>query len=326
MKWLLAVLPALLFGAVLGGGYWWYARPAEPPYWQGYVDADFVRIGPTLQGLLTRVAVSRGDTVRAGQLLFTQDDANDRASRNEAAARLAETEARLANLQAPGRDTDIARAEADLADAKAVRERAEKDLARAEALSRTSVVSRQQLDLARADSLSANAKVQSAEARLAHLHATTGRPQEIAAQAALVGQASAQLAQAEWRLAQRRMTAPIGGLVNEVYARVGETVNAGVPVVSLLPPGNLLVRFFVAESEVPALRVGQPVAIGCDSCPPDLRGRISFIAPQAEYTPPVIYSESTRGKLVYQVEARPDAADAGVLKPGQPIGVRRAPP
>jgi HlyD family secretion protein len=279
-----------------------------------------------LWGLRTRFAVFCANTVRAGQLLFTQDDANDRAARNEAAARLAETEARLANLQAPGRDTDIAQAEADLADAQAVRERAEKDLARAEALSRTSVVSRQQLDLARADSLSANAKVQSAEARLAHLHATTGRPQEIAAQAALVGQARAQLAQAEWRLAQRQMTAPIGGLVNEVYARVGETVNAGAPVVSLLPPGNLLVRFFVTESEVPALRVGQPVAIGCDSCPPDLRGRISFIAPQAEYTPPVIYSESTRGKLVYQIEARPDAADAGVLKPGQPVSVRQTAP
>lgn len=187
-------------------------------------------------------------------------------------------------------------------------------------------MSLQQRDQARADALSTSAKVLSAEARLAHLRASTGRPQEIDAQSAMVDQARAQLGQAEWRLAQRRMSAPVGGLINEVYARQGETVNAGAPVVSLLPPDNLLVRFFVAEAEVPGLRVGQPVAVSCDTCPAGMRATISFVSPQAEYTPPVIYSESARGKLVFLVEARPDAPATGVLKPGQPVGVRRVMP
>lgn len=133
MKRILRLAAALaVVAAVAAGGYWWSARPSAALAWQGYVDADFVRIGPTLQGLLTRVSVTRGQMVQAGQLLFTQDDTNDLASRNEIAAHLAEAEARLANLRAPGRDTDIAQAAAELADANAARDRAARDLERAE--------------------------------------------------------------------------------------------------------------------------------------------------------------------------------------------------
>jgi HlyD family secretion protein len=318
------VAVVVLLGAA--GALWqWYPRPAEPNTWQGYADAEFVRIGPPLQGLLVKVPVKAGDIVKAGQLLFAQDDSYDIASRDEIMARLAEAEARLANLQAPGRDEEIAQAEAALADNKAGLQRAATDLARADTLVKTQSISVQQRDQARADMLSSAAKVQAAEATLALKRSPTGRSQEIRAQTAVVAENKAQLAQAAWRLAQRTMVAPAGGSISDVYARVGETPNAGVPVVSLLPPENLLIRFFLPETALATMRPGVRLGVGCDSCKPDLTATVSFVSPRAEYTPPVIYSEATRGKLVYLVEARPNAPDTTVLNPGQPVTVRVLP-
>jgi HlyD family secretion protein len=106
-----------------------------------------------------------------------------------------------------------------------------------------------------------------------------------------------------------------------VLARPGETMAAGAPVISILPPENIFVRFFVPETALAGLHRGEPVTFGCDGCPPGLVGTISFISPTAEYTPPVIYSESTRAKLVYAIEARPKPDQAALLNPGQPIEV-----
>jgi HlyD family secretion protein len=317
------ILAVLLLLAVAGAGVWWWMpREGDAPAWQGYIDADFVRIGPPLQGLLTAVAVKAGDTVTAGQMLFTQDDANDIAARDESAARVAEAEARLANLNAAGREPEIAQAEASLADSQAALERAMGDLARAESLVKEHVTSVQQRDQARADALSAAAKVQAAREVLTLRRSPTGRTQEIGAQTAVLAKARAQLAQAEWRLAQRRMTAPAAGLITDVFGHAGETPSAGVPVVSLLPPANLLVRFFAPETALSSLHVGVKLDIGCDGCPTRLAAVVSFVSPHAEYTPPVIYSEATRSKLVYMVEARPTPPDVSVLKPGQPVTIR----
>ncbi len=319
---ILAVLVLLVAG---GAAWWWFPAAPPPNTWQGYVDAEFVRIGPPLQGLLVTVPVKAGEVVKAGQLLFAQDDTNDSASRDEIAARVMEAEARLANLQDIGRAPEIAQAEASLAENQAALQRAATDLSRAETLVKTQSVSVQQRDQARADMLSAAAKVQSAEAVLEMKKSPTGRAQEIGAQAAVLAENRAQLAQASWRLAQRRMVAPAGGLIADIYARPGETPNAGVPVVSLLPPENLVVRFFAPETSLPALHSGVRIGVTCDSCPADLTALVSFVSPRAEYTPPVIYSEATRGKLVYLIEARPTPADFSVLKPGQPVTVRILP-
>jgi HlyD family secretion protein len=139
----------------------------------------------------------------------------------------------------------------------------------------------------------------------------------------MVAQARAGLAQAEWRVSQRRITAPNNALVSDTYARPGETINAGVPVVSLLPPQNILVRFFIPETELATVHVGDRLAIGCDACAQGITATITFIASQPEYTPPVIYSESNREKLVYLIEAHPTPEQATQLRPGQPVDVRR---
>jgi len=276
-----------------------------------------------VSGRITDLAVARGAQVAAGAPLFTQDDADDVAARSAAAGKLAEAEARLTNLETRSRDTEIAQARADLADVVATRDRMAKDLARNEELLRTGAASRQTVDQQRADLSSATAKAEAATARLAQLQSPTGREYEIAAQRAMVDQARAGLAQAEWRVDQRHVAAPVAALVSDTYARRGETINAGTPVVSLLPPQNILVRFFVPETELATLHEGDRLAIGCDACAPGLTATVTFIAPQPEYTPPVIYSESNREKLVYLIEAHPPPEQAAQLKPGQPVDVRR---
>jgi HlyD family secretion protein len=290
--------------------------------WQGYAEADYVKVGPTQPGRLMTVAVGRGDEVAAGAALFTQDETADRAARDQAAQMLAQAEEQLANLQAGGKETEIQQGEANLADARSTLARIEADLQRAEALSRNGFATKQSVDQLRADRGSAEAKVQGMEAALAQFRAPLGRLREIGGQRAAVDAARAAVEMAEWRLEQRRVAAPVGGRVADVLARPGETIAAGTPVVSLLPPANILVRFFVPETALSAVHRGDQVALRCDGCPADLAATISFVSPQAEYTPPVIYSEASRAKLVYLVEARPRPQQATMLNPGQPIEVR----
>jgi HlyD family secretion protein len=318
------ILLVLAVLAIAGGfgGWWWMSQRQTPTVWQGYAEADFVKIGPTQQGALTTVRVARGDHVEAGAPLFDQDDTSERAARDQAARQRDESARQLANLQAPGRSTEIAQAEANLADAEATRDKTEADLHRLNAVLPSGGATVQSRDQARADFRSAVAKVQGFEAALEQMRAPTGRPEQIQAQMAAADALRAATAVMAWRLAQRHVVAPATGVIADVLARPGETVDAGMPVVSLLPPGNIFIRFFVPEAMLARIHHGDPVALACDNCPPDLVGTVSFIAPQAEYTPPLIYSDDNRAKLVFMVEARPRPDQATLFNPGQPVTVR----
>ena len=135
--------------------------------------------------------------------------------------------------------------------------------------------------------------------------------------------AEARLNSARTRLERRRVLSPVAGTVQEVYFRVGEMVAAGRPIVSLLPPDNTRVRFFVPQAVIPKLRIGDRVAVVCDGCPGTLYARINFLSAQAEFTPPVIYSQEERSRLVFRVEATPE--DASAFRVGQPVTVKLPP-
>ena len=320
-------LGLFLILAAAGGAAWYWLRPAPPPanLWQGYAEADYVKVGPTQAGLLTAMLVNRGDEVAQGAPLFTQDAIADTAARDQAARQYAQAQDVLANLLSGGKPTEIRTAEANLADARASLLRIQTDLQRGESLLRTGVASRQNVDQLRADAASAQARVQVMEAALAQVQAPLGRDAEISAQRAAVEASRAALEMAQWRLDQRRVTAPAAARVADVLARPGETIAAGMPVVSLLPPANILVRFFVPETVLGRLHRGDALNVRCDSCAPGLTATISFIAPQPEYTPPVIYSETSRSKLVWMIEARPGPDQAARLNPGQPLQVSLRP-
>jgi HlyD family secretion protein len=325
---LIAATMIILLLAAAGAGWWWSTRVPPPVEWQGYAEADFIKVGPTQQGLLTSLYVARGSKVAAGAPLFDQDDTNDRASRDQTVRQLKQAEEQLANLKAGGKPTEIQQAEANLADAYAARDKLESDLKRNEELVKNGGVSRQLVEGQRADLRSALARAQGLEAALAQLRAPLGREGEIKAQQQLVESLHAAVAMAQWRVDQRHVMAPAAGVVADVLARPGETIPAGAPVVSLLPPENIFVRFFVPEPRIAEVHGGDKVALLCDRCPAGLAGTVSFISPQAEFTPPVIYSEASRAKLVYMVEARPPRERAALINPGQPMAVRplAAPP
>jgi len=131
--------------------------------------------------------------------------------------------------------------------------------------------------------------------------------------------AQARLNSAQTRLARRKVLSPVAGPVQRIYYRVGEMVSAGKPIVSILPPGNLKLRFFVNEAALPALKLGDEVTVTCDGCGSGIAARITFIARTSEYTPPVIYSVDERSKLVFLIEARTDTPER--LRVGQPVSV-----
>ncbi len=136
---------------------------------------------------------------------------------------------------------------------------------------------------------------------------------------AALRQAKANLEWSKTRLARRRASSPVDGTVQEVYYRPGETVPPGRPVVALLPPGNLKIRFFSPEALLPDIKYGQTINVGCDGCEKGLTAKVNFIAKSVEYTPPVIYSREERAKLVFLIEARPAQPDK--FRVGQPVTV-----
>jgi HlyD family secretion protein len=135
--------------------------------------------------------------------------------------------------------------------------------------------------------------------------------------------AQARVNSSQTRLDRRKVASPVTGSVEQIYFRVGEMVPAGKPVVALLPPDNLKVRFFVNEAALPRIRLGDTVKVQCDGCAADLTATVSFIARSSEFTPPVIYSTEERAKLVFMIEARPQRPDR--LRVGQPVSVALVP-
>lgn len=295
-----------------------------PRTYQGYAEAEYVRVAAPIAGRLESLAVQRGAQVRAGDPLFVLERENEIAARREAEERLRRAEAELANLMKGRRAPELDAIRAQLAQAEAALRFSEAQLERQERLVERGFVSRERLDEARAQRERDRARVEELKAQLVTAQ-LAARPDEIRAARSNVEAARASLAQAEWRLDQKTVRAPVSGLVQDTYYVVGEWVAASAPVVALLPPENVKVRFFVRETELGAIRLGQPLSLACDGCPGSIAAQVSFISPQAEFTPPVIYSREERAKLVYLVEARPAPGDAAKLHPGQPVEVRPAP-
>ncbi|EWM41157.1 HlyD family secretion protein [Bordetella holmesii] len=288
---------------------------------QGYAEGDFVAVAPTQSGRLLSLDVERGQQVPQAGLLFTLDHDKETAARDEAQARLTAAQAQLADTASGKRPPEVAVVRSQLARAQAEQTRTDAQLARDTRQYQDGGISRQELDNTRASANANRAQVRELQAQL-EVATLPARDQQRQAQQADVQAAAATLAQADWSLAQRRVQAPAQSLVFDTLYRPGEWVNAGSPVVRLLPPGNIKLRFFVPQDQVGRLRVGQPLSIACDGCGGAIPAHISYIATQAEYTPPVIYSREVRDKLVFLVEARPQADQATRLHPGQPVDVR----
>jgi HlyD family secretion protein len=314
-----ARLPFVLAALALVGA----CSEAPPAGYGGYVEGEYVRVAAPSGGTLARLDVQRGDRVDAGAPLFVLESDQERAARAEAEARVSRAQATLANLEKGRRPPELAAVRAQLAQSQATLRASEAELERTRKLVADHFVSAQRMDDVQARRDADRARVAELEAQLtvANLPA---RSDEIAAARAEVKAATDALAQAQWRLDQRTQTAPVAGLVADTLYRVGEFVPTGAGVVSLLPPGNVKVRFFVPETIVATVHPGSMASVRCDGCGGPIDVRVDFIAPEAEFTPPVIYSRENRAKLVFLVEARAVKANEA-LKPGLPVEVTLAP-
>lgn len=296
-------------------------RPAE---FAGYAEGEYLRIAAPEAGWLHDLMVAKGQRVEAGAPLFTLESTRERAAVAEARAALTQAESQLADRRIGARPEEIASIEAQLDEAEATVRLAELTLARQQELLRTQVGTQANYDQARASARQAEARRDRIRADLATARLPARRDQIAAAEAA-VQVAQASLAQAEWRLAQRAVASPAAGVVDDTVRRVGEWVPASGTVVSLLPDGATRVVFFVPEAQRNLMRFGQTVQVECSACPPNLTARISRVATEAEYSPPVIFSRENRARLVWRLEAMV-ATVPGAPTPGQPVTVRPAAP
>lgn len=296
------------------------SRGQEAPY-QGYVEGEFVYVASQLAGRLDDLPVERGAVVAPGTRLFSLEHALELAGVDRAQANLKRAEDTVSDLKKGLRTEEIDQILARIAQAEAEVALYKLELDRREALLKTGAVAKEEYDQVRATFLNVQGRLADYRAQLATGKLGSRIDQILAAQAQ-VRAAQADLDQARWYLDQKTQAAVQDALVFDLLHYRGEWVQAGSPVVKLLPPANVKVRFFVPETDLGRLRPGQDVTVRCDGCPAPLRGRISYVAPQAEYTPPVIYSQEFRAKLVFMVEARFAPDVARTLNPGQPVDVR----
>jgi len=316
---ILRIAAALAVAAMMGD-----CNRSESPRMQGYVEGEYVYVGAPTSGQLEVLSVQRGRQVSAGDALFALESAREQHARDEAAQRLALARSTLEDSKKGRRPSEIESLEAQLTQARAALDFSEKEYRREADLVAGGATTAESLDRARSARDEDRQRVAQATADLgtARLGA---REDQVAAAEAETRAAEAVLAQAEWTLAQRRQAAPQAGLVFDTLYREGEWVAAGRPVVVLLPPASIKVRVFVPERRVGALHPGDAARVIVDGVPEPLAGRISFISPQAEYTPPVIFSEESRSKLVFMIELTFDPAVAASLHPGQPVDVEFGP-
>jgi len=285
---------------------------------QGWVEADFVFVGPDEMGRVQTMNVREGDTVAAGAPLFSVDDDLQEADVNNANAQVAEARARLKRLEAAQqRKEEIAVLEAQEKRAEAMLALSTAELERQQSLSAKGVAAQAQLDTAKANFNRDKAALEEVRQQIT-VARLAAREEDIAASRQTLAAAEARRNSAETRLARRKLASPVNGVVQQIYYRPGEMVPAGRPVMAILPPANIKIRFFVAETMLAKIAYGDSIEVTCDGCKP-VSAKVSFIARAAEYTPPVIYSLEERNKLVFMVEARTDTPDG--LRVGQPVQV-----
>ena len=294
--------------------------PGPANRFQGYVEGEYVYVASPLGGALTDLAVARGDSVKSGQLLFRLERQSEADARTQAEENLAQAKSQLADLMKGERPTELASLEAQLARARANLKFSSSNYERRELLGATDVISREELDQARAQRDSDQAQVDQVTADLETAR-LGGREDAIRAAEAAVGAQQAAYDKAKWSFDQKEQAAPTNAFVQDTLYRRGEWVAAGNPVVVLLPPANIKVRFFVPETQLAGIKTGQTVAVSFDGAAKDYPATVSYISTENEFTPPVIYNRENRAKLVYMIEARFSPADAAELRPGQPVDV-----
>lgn len=292
------------------------------PVYNGYVEADYVYVAPSGAGRIVSIEAAEGDRVTKGQLLLTLEETAQAEALRSAEAGVAVARAELDNLQTGSREAEIEVIRATLHRAYADQTLAQTTLYRSAALLARGLVPPAQVDTDRANLARAEAQIEQLQAQLRVAELPARDAQRLAAEASL-DMAVAQAAIAKSNLDDRTIEAPVAGIVDRVYFDAGEVAATGAPILSIFPPDRLKAIFFIPEPERAGVRIGDRLALSCDGCGDGITARITYMASDPQYTPPIIYSREERARLVFRAEALLEHADG--LLPGQPVTLRPAP-
>lgn len=284
----------------------------------GYVEADTIVVAAPQSGWITAVYVDRGAAISLDQPLFALDLTTAQNSLLGAQSRLDAASATATDLTKGAREADIAPYLAQRQKAVSDLELARANQARYEALEPKGFVSATRMDQLRAATKSAQAALTQIDKTIADLNQAARDDQQKAALATTEA-TRADVANAAYALTERTVVSRTTGQIEERLREPGEYVTAGAPIVTLYPKDRQFVRFYVPQSRLSGIKVGQMVSIGCDGCTAGLKARVRYISPTAEFTPPVIYSVKERQKMLFLIEAVPQTS--GALHAGQPVDV-----
>lgn len=250
-------------------------------HYAGYIDADFRYIASDFSGDLVELFVNRGDSVVHGQNLFSLEKFSEESNYKKSLSDLHAIELKIDGL---------------ISDSKLK----EKKLERRKNLKEKNFAHEEDLEIASNDYIDAKSQLEQAkENLLSQMHTVES---------------------SKWTYQKKQVQSIVNGIVFDIFYRPGEYVAAGKPVLSLLAPEDIRILFFVPEAEIAKIRINQPVLVTSDGSIP-INAKITYISPQSEFTPPVIYSEDERTKLVFLVEARTDIKTSKEIHPGQPVTV-----
>jgi HlyD family secretion protein len=293
-----------------------------PTTYQGYVEGEFVHVAAGTGGRLERLFVQRGQTIEAGAPLFQLETTQESAALRQADESAAAARAQLADLKTGKRSPEIEVIRAQRDQAVIAERQSASQLERDTAQLEAGGIARAQLDEARMRHDVDAARVRELTGQLA-VAEQSARPDQISAQASQIAAADAVREQSRSRLDEKRLTAKQPGVIVDTLYREGEWVPPGAPVVRMLPPTDIKIRFFIPQPSLSLFPLGTSLAIHCDGCPTDLTATVSYVSTEPEFTPPIIYSNETRAKLVFMIEARASDAALRALRPGQPVTVTR---
>lgn len=321
-----AVIPIIII-SLAGAAFYFRDRWLPPPPGQasylGYVEGETILIASPVAGRIVERQAAKGGSLKAGDVLFRLDAAQQDAEVARLEAAVATAEAQLTNLRTGKRTVEQEIVRAQRREVEAALALAKQELQRAAELTSTGTAAKARWDTAESQLHQLEARLEQIDAILA-AGELPGRDADIAAATSRIAEAKAALAQAQVKRDDLSPRAPRDAAVENAFFDAGEWVAAGQPVVSLLPPGEVALRFYVPQQVIANVTAGTPVRFNCDGCGGPLAATVTSIASEPEYTPPVIYSQGARAKLVYLVEASP-VTPSPMLRPGLPIEVEPLP-
>jgi len=306
---------ALMMVAVSG------CSPQQPDYWQGYLEGDYLLIAPLQSGRIEQVMVKDGQHVAAGEALFQLDAAHADLMVVQAAAAVEQARAMFNDLGKGARQPELSVLQASLREAGVNLAQAKRELKRLEMLVAKHFVSDQQLEQGRSNVQRIAAGMERLHAQLA-VAGERGRSDQVAAAQAEIEARVALLDDARRIQAEMTVLAPASGRVDRLILNAGELASPQASVLRFLPDQAVKLIFFVPETVVASLHAGDPVRMQCDGCGGSRSAKVTRIATDAEYTPPVLFNRDNRVKLVFRIEAA--IQNANELWPGLPVEVRRA--